>query len=60
MEVPPYHSRERGFYSVDGEDSWMNLNKRLPGKDVCFRQNILAPSVMMNWSGINLGAGRPL
>lgn len=60
MEVPSYHSSELRFYSVDGEDSLKNLNTRLPGKDVCFRQNILASSVMMNWSGINLGAGRPL
>ena len=37
-----------------------NLNKGLPGKDVCCRQNILAALVMKNWSGINLEAGRPL
>lgn len=55
LEVPPCHSRELRFYSVDGEDSWKNLNKRLPGRHVCFRQNILASLEMMNWRGINLG-----
>ena len=60
MEVPSCHSKELRFYSVDGEDSLKNLNKRLPGRDVCFRQNILASLVMMNWSGINRGSGSPL
>lgn len=57
MEGPPCHSRELRFYSVGGGNPWKNLNKRLPGKDLCFRQKILASLVMMNWSGINLGAG---
>lgn len=60
MKVPPCHARELRFYSTQREDSLKDLNKMLPRKDVCFKQNILAALVMMNWSGISLGARRPL
>lgn len=60
MEVPSCHTRDLRFYSVNGEDSLNNLSKRLVGINVCFRQNVLAALVIMNWSGRNLAAGRPL
>lgn len=49
VEVPSCHTRDLRFHSVDGEDSLNNLNRRLEGISVCFRQNILAALVITNW-----------